>query len=145
MSNAMQLGAKHSLNLMFRPVENAMRSHAKEVRADVRGRIGGLKEGNSTKEFLAREIPASQNPKYSGLINTAWSRALEVHPDAKDRPKALAMVKQGLKAMSINLEDSGDSKGRTGERGGSLRTGVAALDLYAPKPRAASTAAAMKR
>lgn len=146
LTNAVGLGVRHALNLSFRPIENAMKAHAKEVRSDVRGRIKGIGDATSTEKFLARELPASQNPKYSAIVTSAWTRALELHPKPEDRPKALAMVKQGLKAMQINPDDAGESSNnRKGESGGALRTGKDALDAYAPIRKSASTANGLKK
>lgn len=144
LSSVMQLGVRHALNLSFRPIENAMKSHAKELRADVRARVKGLGDGITTKDFLSREIPASANPKHSALVKTVWAKAIETHPEKKDRMKAVALAKKGLQAMGINPDD-GAAAVRKGESGGQVRTGLDALNLYAPIQKTAITAASLKK
>jgi hypothetical protein len=143
---AMELGVRHALNLSFKPVENAMRMHAHQVDKNIRTQMRDMGSMNTTEKLLAREIPASANPEYEGLIQATYDTALK---RTKDPKKAIEVTKKSLAAMSININDSGDRTNRGGSTEGSqgVKTGKSALDAFMPLPAKAgpsSTASRMK-
>lgn len=143
LNKTLQLGAKHSLNLMFRPVENAMKAHAKAVKQDVRTRLKDASGQNTETTLLDRELPAHNNPVNRDVVNAMWKQAKTQHP--KDSMKAIKMVRASLKAMNIDPDDAGRTRKKSGEGGGELLTGADALDRMAPLPKKGATAANLRR
>lgn len=127
---AIELGARHALNLSFKPVENALKMHAHRTKVDLSTRIKDSSNLSSEEKFLEREIPAYLNPTVSQLVKGAFTQGKTRFPN--DRAKAAAFAKKGLAAMGVDVNDSGvPNQGGRGGSGG-VKTGKDALDMFAP-------------
>lgn len=126
-----QQGIRQALNLMFQPVQLSLDSARRQMRAETRAIVGERVEGSSFQTMLERAIPASTNPLHKPVIDVVVAQARRKNPD--NPQAAIADAKKALGVMGVNI-NARAAGGQPRPSEGGKRTGLSALDLFAPLP-----------
>lgn len=130
-NRVMQQTIANSMNVVFQPVQLAMKQMAMTLQNQIETRVNQTQTGMKDSAVFESIVPEAADPKYSGLVKQLDS-TLKATGNNKVRERA-QLVRKMLNQMGIKSNGAGDR--RTSNPGGgngpvTKREGHAALDAF---------------
>jgi ElaB/YqjD/DUF883 family membrane-anchored ribosome-binding protein len=131
MNRVMQQTISQSLNVVFQPVQLAMKHMASTLQSQMESKINESRTGMQDQSVLESMVPEINDPKYSGLVKQLDSTLKTKGKKAKDRATA---IRKMLNQMGIQSSGGNGSNRRASNPGGgsnpTIKHGHAALDSF---------------
>lgn len=132
MNKLMQSTVAQSMNVVFQPVQLAMKQMAATLQAQIDSKVSESRTGMRDQQVLESMVPEVNDPAYAPMVKTMDATLKQKGRNAKDRATA---IRKMLNQMGVKSSGNGANSRRTsnpnGDGGnGAVRTGHAALDSF---------------
>lgn len=133
MNRVMQQTVSQSMNVVFQPVQLAMKQMAQTLQAQIETKINDSRVGMKDSQILESIVPEINNPKYAGMVKGMDETLKAKGKKTKDRATA---IRKMLNQMGIREGAGSNGNNRRtsnpNESGNqpSIKTGHAALDSF---------------
>lgn len=137
LTNVQQATIAQSLNVVFKPVQLALKHMKQQMDATIDSKVNSTKKGIQEQSIMEQIVPEVTNPKYAGMIKGMDAQLKANGKSVKERATTLRKM---LNQMGIN-EGGGTGNNRrasnpnqgAGNQG--MKTGKSALDsFFGPMP-----------
>ena len=137
LTRTMQHTVSQSLNVVFKPVQLAMKQMAATLQGEIDTKIKSSTSGMKDSAVLESIVPEINDPQHSGLVKTLDESLKAKGKKVQERAKT---IRKMLNQMGIQSNGAGNRRtsNPNGNSGGGVKTGHAALDEFFgafPKPK----------
>jgi len=128
LAKTQQTAAIQTMQIIMEPVKVAMQTMASEIRSEIQNAVKGLRSGSKAEEILESLVPEVNDPQLAGMVKNIFKQSQNKY---KKPAEAAQATRKALDAMGITRKGQSASD----PSGEGLRSGNAALDLFAPLPK----------
>lgn len=129
LSKTNQAAAMQTMQIVMEPIKVAMQAMAAEMNQNIQNAVKGLKTGSKAEDILESLVPEVKDPELAGMVKNIFKQSQNKY---KKPAEAAAATRRALDAMGITRKQGQGASDPSGE---GLRSGNAALDLFAPLPK----------
>lgn len=138
MSRGIQAAVGQSLNVVFKPVQLAMKQMVTQMNATIDQRVAAARDGMDSRTILESIVPEVTNDKYSAMITSMDATLAGKGKKPKERATAIRKMLNQMGIVNKGGDSGGGSANRRMSGGGgggggtqpTMRKGHAALDSF---------------
>jgi hypothetical protein len=130
MNKLMQATIAQSMNVVFQPVQLAMKQMATTLQQQIKAEVNDSRTGMQDSAVLESIVPEINDPQYNGLVKTLDAQLKAKGKKAKERAQGIRKI---LNQMGIQSSGGGNNRRSSNPNNGanqSIKTGHAALDSF---------------
>lgn len=139
LTNVQQATIAQSLNVVFKPVQLALKHMNQQMNAVIDSKVNATKKGITEQSIFEQIVPEIGNPKYAGMIKGMDAQLQANGKGVKERAQTIRKLLNQMNIKDDTPPSNGNHRRASNPNGGGgqqgMKTGKSALDsFFGPMP-----------